>query len=219
MVYKFTFIPIYLSIFIGSSAYAQNVMENSRNEVLRNHTQYIDASQDVNAYGHVMRKLCLSVILGNQIGLPESDVEIIKLEENNTQSGRFAKARVAMRPYIDQMADAIQLQQDAIYLATLWELATDAERKSYNEYYRDMVGQLSQEGQRILNEQHNQEMAEVKISRTNFVDIAVEDPELVITLLKSAVREFKKTPIGSDTSNGFKLADENQIRKENLNEK
>ena len=71
-------------------------MEHDRNELLRTHTQHINASEDIYAYGHVMRRVFLLVSHGDQLGLPGSDVVIIRSKENSKQSDKSAKTREAM---------------------------------------------------------------------------------------------------------------------------
>ena len=185
------------------------------NEKLKAHTRVINARESKNAYGHVMRRLFLAIRYGKTYGLPESDVRIIEEFDGKTTSQWFTRARVAMQPYMDEIARGIEEKQSAAYLAYLLEQAGEAEEESNNEFYKDIAMRLSPEGQRRLTEIYHQELQRVQIPVTDHVSLAHEEPERMLFLIKSGVANFRMADTGIGDSIRIQTLGDN---KENNNE-
>lgn len=188
---------IFIIFSTSISTYGQIEMNNF-DEKMRSHTTMVKAHDSNYAYGYIMRKLFTYIKFGKTYGLSDSDINTIKELDGTDNNKRFDKAKQAVSLYMDDIAIALKEQQDSTTLALLWEEVREADQQSNNEYYRDIVQQLSRAGQQTISEVYTQELDIVEIPSTDFVSIAEESPEDIRTMLQAAL----------DSYNDIKKADE-----------
>lgn len=175
-----------VSFSIPIGAVGADVSTSYLQERLEAHTTQVPAEESSYAYGFTMRRIFEFVKRGRAFGLPAADIARIK-------DARRPDTIDAMRPYFDALESRMNSNEPeyAYDLAMLLEKAVQAEQTALNAYYRGVVGSLSSEGQRKIEDVFATQVKNRLISRTNFQSVAADAPDDFLVFLKSAVKNFR----------------------------
>ena len=156
------------------------------------HTKKIPAAEYKHAYPSVMRKI---FFFPASVDLSEADIAIIRATQPPSGEKIY-------EPYLRQVAEQVDTAS-AVDLAAIYQAARDAEQDAKAAYYRDLIKQLSKDGQRKIK---NAYKAAVKkhppFSRTDIVGLAADTPDVTRRQMKEDTLKYRpKTAAPSGNGN------------------
>ncbi len=182
------FFILFTLLGIGGMAGAGTEENDRLNRLLAENTSTIKANEDPYGETFINRRLVRYVQLGKTYGLPDKDVETIK------NAGKPTGIIKAMEPMMMQLREKASVEDGSpIEMAQIWHDAVRAERAAITQFYNELIGRLSEEGQNLLAAERAREMTSASFSETDFVTLATQDPDGVRVLMTLASDAYKQS--------------------------